>query len=139
MGNAFFAVLDGRAHVGATASIFALKGAAFAERRETEGVWMNRENCLLLVSFAIEVAVVTICEQAFTDLLDGLELTYWAHCGGFGSGVLVMEALLKMQYRSKSEWSTYSVAALCIALASFHLYNSLVSSGPLALLSGLWA
>jgi membrane associated rhomboid family serine protease len=141
IGNVLFSLLDGRSHVGATASIFALQGAAFADHRETTGRWLNRENLQLIGSFAFEVFVIRMCELFFEEIMDGLALSFWGHVGGFLGGLCVMEMILELRHRTKSEWSTYSVAAVCLgalAIASSHLLSNLTSSGPWMLLSGLY-
>ena len=129
--------------VGATASIFALNGAAFAERRDSMGAWHTPENQKMLLSFLYEV----LATQALELLLDGVgetgfSMSYWAHLGGFLGGVLVMEVMLKLRRRTDGgEQGMYVVAAVCIAalsVAAVHLVVGLVSSGPFALLGGLW-
>ena len=141
LGNLLFAWADGRAHVGATASLFALQGAAFAERREALGRWFNRENGQLLLSFGIEVALVHVCEAyLFGDFMADVQISYYGHFGGFLAGIMVMEAMLELRHRTRSEYSTYGVAALSIAvlaLATFYLFCDLASSGSWVLVKGL--
>ena len=144
-GNALFALLDGRAHVGATASIFALQGAAFSERHGTTGRWLNRDNIYLLVSFVLEVALIQVCDNLFADVFTDAggtwDITYWAHLGGFAGGLVVMETMLHLKVGARGEKSTYAVAGLCLAALAFSalkLSSNMVSSGPFALLGGLF-
>lgn len=139
-GNALFAWVDGRAHVGATASVFALQGAAFTERRQTEGAYLNWHNSKMLLSFLLEVLLTSLAEVYLAEVMDGAEINYWAHLGGFVGGLLVMELMLQMQKRTQSERSTYGVAAVCLvalAAATFELWRGLIDSGPWALLAGM--
>lgn len=132
-----------RAQAGATASIFALNGAAFAEQWDSTGAWHAPENQKLLLSFLYEV----LATEALELLLDGVgeggfEIAYWAHLGGFLGGALVMQVMLRLRRRADGgEQGMYAVAAVCIAalsVAAVHFVVGLVSSGPFALLSGLW-
>ena len=141
LGNALFAMVDGRALVGATASIFALKGAAFAERRKHYGSYFNGDNGMLLLTFGLEVLAIEGCKVAFEEEMEDAQISYWAHLGGFAGGLIVMEVMLLLRYRnSRGESSTYGVAAVVLAvlaLAILRLYTNLVSSGPWQLLRGL--
>ena len=51
-----------RAQAGATASIFALNGAAFAEQWDSTGAWHAPENQKLLLSFLYEVLATEALE-----------------------------------------------------------------------------
>ena len=141
VGHALYALADAEAHAraGATASIFALKGAAFAERRLSSGLWLNRDNVQLLTTFGLE-ALALEAGCARVAWMAELERPYWAQGGGFCGGLLVMELLLQLRLATRGERGGYGVALLglaLLALALLRLAAELLASGPWALLRGL--
>lgn len=141
VGNVLFALVDGSPHVGATASVFALIGAAFADAREQSGRWINRQNSWIILSFLAEVLLVRFVEEALHDeeFMEGIPpINYWAHLGGFAGGLLVMELVLRLRRnRRNGESIAYLLAGACLigaCLAALHFYSDLVASGAWALL-----
>lgn len=144
LGNILFALADGRDHVGATAGIFALKGAAFAERRETMAATFCMDNLKLLATFALEVLVIEGCTQLMEgedyNFMEGVQISYWMHLGGFVGGAIVMQIMMSIRRLRSGSKALYYVAGsvLLVSLLAFlQLHTNLTSSGPWALLRGL--